>query len=61
MPAKQRLSDPASSPEVMKTLVYEALIWNKGRREGIQVPRGLEVAMWRDEVLKKKDYFVWPL
>lgn len=38
MQAKQEPSDPASSPEVMKTLVVEALIWNKGRWEGIQVP-----------------------
>lgn len=58
MPAKQGLSDPASSPEVMKTLVDEALIWNKARWEGIQVPQGVEVGVWEDEVWKKEDYFV---
>lgn len=58
MPAKQELSDPASSPEVKKTLVEEALIWNKGRRAGIQVPQGLEVVAWEDEVWNKEDYFV---
>lgn len=31
MQAKQEPSDPASFPKVMKTLVVEALIWNKGR------------------------------
>lgn len=57
MQAKQEPSDPASSPEVMKTLVVEALIWNKGRWEGIQVPQGVEVAVW-EEVWKKEDYVV---
>lgn len=57
MQAKQEPSDPASSPEVMKTLVVEALIWNKGRWEGIQVPRGVEAAVC-EEVWKKEDYVV---
>lgn len=58
MQAKQEPSDPASSPEVMKTLVVEALIWNKGRWEGILLPRGVEVVLGEEEVWKKEDYFV---
>lgn len=44
MQAKQEPSDPASSPEVMKTLVVGALIWSKGRREGILLPQDVKVA-----------------
>lgn len=58
MQAKQEPSDPASSPEVMKTLVVEALNWNKGRWEGILLPRGVEVVLGEEEVWKKEDYFV---
>lgn len=50
MQAKQEPSDPASSPEVMKSLVVEALIWNEGRWEEIQVPQGVEVATWEEKV-----------
>lgn len=53
MQAKQELSDPASSPEVMKTLVVEALIWNKGRWEGIQLPQGVEVAVGKRRCERK--------
>ena len=58
MQAKQEPSDPASSPEVMKTLVVEALIWNKGRWEGIQVPQGVEVAAGREVCEQIEHYFV---
>lgn len=50
MQAKQVLSDPASSPEVMETLVVEAFIWNKERWEGILIAQGMEVV---EEVQKK--------
>lgn len=51
MQAKQVLSDPASSPEVTKTLVVEALIWNKARSEGILIAQGIEVV---EEVQKRR-------
>lgn len=50
MQAKHKPSDPASSPEVMKTLVVEALIWNKRRCEGILLPWGEGVVTGEEEV-----------
>lgn len=59
MQAKQVLSDPASSPEVTKTLVVEAFIWNKARWEGILIAQGMEVVVEEEkEVWKKENYFV---
>lgn len=58
MQAKQESSDPASSPEVMKTLVVGALIWNKRRWEGNQGLQGVEVVVWEEEVWKKEEYVV---
>jgi len=43
--SKAELYDPTSSPEVMKTLVVEAFILNKGRWEGIQLPQGAELSV----------------
>lgn len=43
MQAKQEPSDPARSPEVTKTLAVGALIWSKGRREGILLPQDVKV------------------
>lgn len=59
MQAKQVLSDPASSPEVTKTLVVEAFIWSKARWEGILIAQGMEVVVEEEkEVWKKENYFV---
>lgn len=54
MQAKQEPSDPASSPEVMKTLVVGALIWSKGRGEGILLPQDVKVACRKIGGLEKR-------